>query len=84
MAIKIKIFKKRLLKESDLPHYTPKKVGRNELNQFIKNLVASDPGSIYAVHFSDIAKLGVNPKSGFETPLGIYFYPLTPEAGRGR
>lgn len=29
------------------------------------------------VHFSDLNKLGLNPRSKFNTPLGIYGYPLT-------
>lgn len=28
------------------------------------------------IHFSDLPKLGINPKSDFETPIGIYGYPL--------
>lgn len=28
------------------------------------------------IHFSDIPKLGINPMSDFNTPLGIYSYPL--------
>lgn len=34
----------------------------------------TDP-SIY-ITFSDLAKVGINPQSGYETPLGIYTYPL--------
>lgn len=29
------------------------------------------------IHFSDVNKLGLNPKSKFNTPLGVYGYPLT-------
>jgi len=29
------------------------------------------------IHFSDINKLGINPKSQYDTPLGIYAYPNT-------
>jgi len=28
------------------------------------------------MHFSDLNKVGIRPQSGFETPLGIYFYPI--------
>lgn len=33
----------------------------------------------YYITFSDIAKVGVNPLSNFNTPLGVYCYPLTKE-----
>lgn len=29
------------------------------------------------IHFSDLPKLGINPQSKFDTPIGIYGYPLT-------
>lgn len=35
---------------------------------------ADDPYAF--VHFSDINKLGINPRSSFKTPLGIYGYPI--------
>lgn len=41
------------------------------------------------VHYSDLNKLGINPQSSFDTPIGLYGYPLTPayvqklRAGRG-
>jgi len=35
---------------------------------------ADDPYAF--VHYSDIEKLGLNPSSEFDTPLGIYSYPL--------
>lgn len=31
----------------------------------------------YFIQFSNIEKLGINPRSEFNTPLGIYAYPLT-------
>ena len=30
----------------------------------------------FAVTFTAIDKVGINPTSGYETPIGIYFYPL--------
>lgn len=30
----------------------------------------------YYISFTDVEKIGINPKSKFETPLGIYTYPL--------
>ena len=34
-----------------------------------------DDPNIY-ISFTDIDKLGINPQSGYNTPLGIYTYPL--------
>lgn len=31
----------------------------------------------YFVQFSNLDKLGINPKYGFNTPRGLYFYPVT-------
>jgi hypothetical protein len=31
----------------------------------------------YYMQFSNVNKLGINPKSGYRTPLGIYSYPVT-------
>ena len=31
------------------------------------------------VHFSDLPKLGINPKSKYKTPIGIYAYPFNLE-----
>src|SRR5690606_33428547 len=36
-----------------------------------------DDTTRYYIHFSDYPKIGINPTSEFETPLGIYAYPLT-------
>lgn len=34
------------------------------------------------MQFSDVNKLGINPKSGYSTPLGIYSYPITKQLYR--
>jgi hypothetical protein len=31
----------------------------------------------YFIHFGEYNKVGINPRSGYDTPLGIYCYPLT-------
>ena len=36
----------------------------------------------YYMQFSDVNKLGINPKSGYSTPLGIYSYPITKQLYR--
>lgn len=32
--------------------------------------------SMYFIHFTDIPKLGINPQQKYDTPMGIYSYPL--------
>jgi len=39
------------------------------------NKYKNKPG--FFMHFTDVHKLGINPKSNFNTPLGIYGYPIT-------
>jgi len=51
------------------PDQNPKISAYEYLKKYSK-----DP-DIY-VTFSDIKKVGINPKSGFNTPIGIYAYPL--------
>ena len=36
----------------------------------------------YAFTMTQLNKVGVNPKSEYNTPLGVYFYPLTHEMYR--
>lgn len=43
----------------------------------VEDVLAKYVDKNYFVQFSDIEKLGINPKSKFNTPLGIYAYPLT-------
>ena len=43
----------------------------------LKSLLDSsnDPDNLY-ISFTDIEKIGVNPLSEYDTPLGIYCYPI--------
>jgi hypothetical protein len=41
-----------------------------------KEVVRSDPDREIYVHFSAVKKVGINPQSGFTTPIGFYGYPL--------
>ena len=44
----------------------------------LKKYVAKDfTDPEYYMQFSNVNKLGINPKSGYRTPLGIYSYPIT-------
>lgn len=49
------------------------KYGTSKVNSILQQYV--DKGCF--IQFSDIEKLGINPRSEFNTPLGIYAYPLT-------
>ena len=44
--------------------------------QLRKYAVADEQIPTHYMHFSDINKIGVKPASSFQTPLGIYFYPV--------
>ena len=46
-----------------------------ELRQKIKSLVSAHPCN-YAFTMIQIPKIGLNPKTSYETPAGVYFYPL--------
>ena len=52
---------------------------KTSINQYIKDAILSAPGEIAGVincfvSFTKIEKLGINPRSGYDTPLGIYSY----------
>ncbi len=42
----------------------------------VKSYVSEPPRA--ALHFGKFPKLGINPRSQYKTPIGIYGYPLTP------
>lgn len=46
------------------------------LSQF-KAPTGDDPN--YFVTFTELPKVGINPQSKYQTPIGIYTYPITPE-----
>ena len=50
-----------------------------ELREKIKSLVSDTHPAPYAFTMIKIPKIGLNPGTSYETPAGVYFYPLTPE-----
>jgi hypothetical protein len=67
-------FKSYLIEKRSHPELN-KKVG---LLDIMKKYL-SDSQNHYLLSFTDIDKIGINPKYGYNTPLGIYLYILTPE-----
>jgi hypothetical protein len=53
----------------------PEQNPKISINQQIDDYVASDPNDTY-ISFTSIDKLGINPGSVYNTPLGIYAYPI--------
>tara|TARA_R110000824_G_scaffold27426_11_gene93247 strand:- start:76 stop:1980 length:1905 start_codon:yes stop_codon:yes gene_type:complete len=68
------------LQEDDIDEATAAKKRGIELpsmsSQLRKYAVADSQIPTHYMHFSDINKIGVKPASSFQTPLGIYFYPV--------
>lgn len=55
-----------------------KEKGEAYITRFPAELLKQYTGdSNTLIHFSDLMKLGINPRTSFETPAGIYGYPLT-------
>lgn len=55
------------------------RVSRGKLRKYVEGLSEEELSWTF-VHFSDLNKLGLNPSAKFDTPIGIYGYPITPEA----
>lgn len=64
MKISTSLFEKR-----SHPELNPKLSGWDVLNQY-----KDDPSIL--ISFTKIEKLGVNPQTEYDTPAGVYFYPL--------
>ena len=45
----------------------------------LKRYIRSDTDAKYFMHFSNVHKLGINPKNEYSTPTGIYAYPIVSE-----
>ena len=58
------------------PDQNPKEDGHIAAYKKIKQMIrdGTDPSTI-GISMTDIPKLGINPQSGYDTPIGIYFYP---------
>lgn len=52
------------------------KVGEADIIKSL-NSYSSKPNEYYYMSYTVIDKLGINPRSGYNTPIGIYSYPLT-------
>jgi hypothetical protein len=51
---------------------------RDDIKKYVNVRVGDYYGIVeYAFTMTGVNKVGVNPKSTFKTPLGVYFYPLT-------
>jgi hypothetical protein len=53
-----------------------KDIGHEAAIKYIKNNINDENISKYGITMTDIPKVGINPKSEYNTPIGIYFYPL--------
>jgi len=71
---------KKFLVESDIEEATAAKKRGIELPSMLAQLkkysVPEGQKPTHYMHFSDLNKIGIKPQSGYETPLGIYFYPV--------
>jgi len=69
--------------ESDIEEATAAKKRGIQLPTMLDNLkkysVPSGQKPTHYMHFADINIVGINPKSPWETPMGIYFYPVNEE-----
>ena len=57
------------------PSQNQKIAGHQEAAEFIKKHWKNTTADEYGVSMTTLPKLGVNPSSKYNTPLGIYFYP---------
>lgn len=55
----------------------PKQNPKVPINDVIDNRVEKDGADNLFISFTSIDKLGINPNSSYETPLGIYAYPIS-------
>ena len=59
------------------PTQNKKVAGHQQAANFIKAHWKNPAVEEYGVSMTDIPKLGINPGSAYNTPLGIYFYPAS-------
>lgn len=57
-------------------HNPPELIGDKGALTWIKNNIARDQYKNYGVSLTQLPKLGINPTSRYNTPVGVYFYPL--------
>jgi len=73
---------KQIIEARSNPELNPKRSGRVEAAEFLSK--AMGQGGAWGVSFTQINKLGINPKTMFNsgalntgTPAGVYFYPAS-------
>ena len=71
MAIKIKL--KKTLEE--ITRYEKEKGEKYDITGVFKSKITDHPTE-YAFTMIKIPKIGINPRTSFNTPAGVYFYPL--------
>lgn len=54
------------------------KIGSSNIIKVLQNY-SSRGGEYYYISYTALDKLGINPRSGYNTPVGIYSYPLVTE-----
>lgn len=47
--------------------------------KYLEKFITSEENPKFFFTMTEIAKIGINPKSTYQTPLGVYCYPLTEE-----
>lgn len=63
-----------LFEKRSNPKLNPKGDGHKEAIKFLSN-ISPEELYLYGVSMTKIPKLGINPSSTYNTPLGVYFYP---------
>ena len=69
---------KKVSKLNEKTRYEKETGQKYDITDIFKSKVVDHPAQ-YAFTMVDIPKIGINPKTRYETPAGVYFYPLTPE-----
>lgn len=51
----------------------------DQIEEYIKNNPENETNPRVFIHFTNLLKLGTNPRQSYDTPIGIFSYPLTSE-----
>ena len=76
-AVTIESFVREILTEKSRYEKETGNDFSNELRQKILSLASDSCPVPYAFTMINVPKIGINPKTSYETPAGVYFYPLT-------
>jgi hypothetical protein len=55
------------------------RIGVTQIIDKFSSIVTDDIDSMYYISYTMVDKLGINPRSGYNTPIGIYSYPVNDE-----